>query len=260
MPGLTSLNAETAHTESIAESRLAVSVPVVKSETAVWSAGVRLLSLELDRERTIADRAFTDFSQGGNASAGSSGRKLFDDENQRAVSVNYFAHWKYPEGKSLYFFMSYSNNRSRFNNIPLPGVAYGSETRELRWMVGFPFASVNWSPGLWRLSAFGSPFGASTQLGYEFHKPWQAFVGWGWGPRSFQNLAPDVDDERLLYEKKEANAGVQWSPAPPIAFSAAYTYQYDRRFFIGQSATSRASSALLVADEGGALIKARWAF
>jgi hypothetical protein len=278
-PDLTSIQGEASSTPSLEESRASVSVPVFKGERTIWSAQMRGSALTLDRTRTIADRSFEipkqfgeaslggavlvrgeELNQGGNLSVGSSGRSLWDEENSRFVSANYFAQWKYPEGKSIYFFMSYSNNRSRFNNIPLPGVAYGEERETLRWMVGFPFAFANWTPGPWRINAFGSPFGASAQAGYVLHGPWQGFASWGWSPRAFQNLAPDIDHERLLYEKKEWSLGAAYSPAPPISVSVAYLYQYDRRIFIGESASRRASSSSLIRDEGGVQIKARFAF
>lgn len=278
-PDLISVNGEFAATPSLEESRAGFSVPVYKGERAIWSVQARGSALSLDHTRVIADRAFTipkqfgeasiggavlikgdERNQGGNVSVGSSGRQLLNQANSRFVSTTYFHQWKYPEGKSIYFFLSYSNNRSRFNNIPLPGIAYGVERAELRWMVGFPFASINWSPGLWRLNAMGSPFGAHAQAGYAFREPWQAFTSWGWAPRAYQNLAPDLDDERLLFEKKEWSTGIAFAPAPPLSISAAYVYQYDRRFFIGKSASDRTSSATMISDEGGAQIKVRWSF
>lgn len=278
-PDLISVNGEFTSTPSVEESRTGFSVPIHKGESSVWSVQARGATVTLDKTRTIADRGFDlpkqfgeaslgtalllkrdDFNQGGNVSVGSSGRRLLDEENSRFVSANYFAQWKYPEGKSIYFFLSYSNNRSRFNNIPLPGVAYGVEKEKLRWMVGFPFATVNWMPERWRFSAFGSPFGANAHAGYVLREPWQAVATWGWSPRAYQNLAPDIDHERLNYERKEWSLGAAFAPAPPVNLTIAYVYQYDRRFFIGKSASDRSSSATEIRDEGGAQIRARWAF
>lgn len=280
--GRTSIAAEYANTDgdvSLTETRLQAGVPIYKSERAIWSVHARGHALSLGRTLRIADRNFeipkdfgsaevgfganfprADVSRGFSATIGTTGRRLFDAENTRALSLTYFSEWKTAPDHSWYFLVSYSNNRTVFNNIPIPGFAYGYTQKSLRLMVGAPFAFVFWMPLPYVLNATLSPFSSSADLGYIIHGPWQAMTSVAWQPRSFQNLAPDIDKQRLLFDRKEATFGVRAMFGPFHSVSLAYVYQFDRRLFIGESLSKRASSAADLEDSGGIQFKLRTSF
>lgn len=261
------------------ESKLQLNVPFYKGEKNTWFATGRGNLVSLDETLIIADRGYeipkdfggADFgfgasfpgekvNRGFTASVGSTGRSLFDHENARVFSATYFSDWKTQSGNSLYFFLSYSNNRTVFNNIPLPGFAYGIQRETFRLMAGLPFAFVWWMPRPWMMTASASPFHSGAELAYLIGPIWQFAAGGSWQPRSFQNLAPDVDDERLLFDKKEWTVGPRVSFGPAHSASLMYVYQFDRRFFIGESLNDRHSTATELADAGGVQFKFKTSF
>lgn len=261
------------------ESKLQLNVPVIKGEKSTWLATARGNLISLDDTMIIADRGYEipkDFggadvgfaasfpgekvNRGFSASVGTTGRSLLDDDNSRVYSATYFSDWKAANGNSWYFFVSYSNNRTVFNNIPLPGVAYGINRETFRFMAGFPFVFVWWAPKPWMFTASASPFHTGVEGAYLLHGPWQFAAGGSWQPRSFQNLAPDINDERLLFDKKEWTIGPRMSFGPANSLSLMYVYQFDRRFFIGKSLTERNSTATELADAGGLQLKFRASF
>lgn len=280
--GKTFVSAEYNNTEggnSLTDLRGQVSVPVYKSEKSIWSVNARGQSVSLGQTLEIRDRNFRvpkhfgggdlgfganfprpEGGQGFNASVGSTGRQLFHHENSRVLSATYFKEWKADAGRSWYFFLSYSNNRTTLNNIPLPGFAYGFQKDSLRLMAGFPFVWVSWMPRPWFLTASISPFGSYSDIAYSVAGPWQIMTSFVWQPRSYQNLAPDIDGERLLFDRKEAALGARAAFGPFHSVTLAYVYQYDRRFFIGESTSDRRSSAAQLDDSGGIQLKIRTAF
>ncbi len=280
--GKTSVAAEYSNTDngvSLTETRLQGAVPVFKSEKSIWSVTARGQALALGETLRIADRNLDipkDFgsaemglaasfpresgTRGFTASFGTTGRRLFDSANSRVITLNYFSDWKTSERTSWSFFLSYSNNRTFFNNVPLPGFAYAYQRESFRIMAGLPFAFISWMPRPWLLNAALSPFSSGADLGYMISGPWQAMASFNWAPRSFQNLVPDVDDERLMFDKKETALGVRAGFGPMHSVSLAYVYQFDRRFYVGQSLSSRSSTAADLDDSGGIQFKMRTAF
>ncbi len=274
----TSLNSDIASTDTL-ESRFGFVQPLSVTESQIWSAALRGQIISLPDSLVIADRGYTipkDFGgadigiggafpnpsgqQGFHASIGSTGRQLFNQNNSRTFTANYFREWKKDNGDAWYFLVNYSNNRTSWNGIPIPGFAYAINRQTYRLMLGAPFITASWSPGDWRIMLMGSPFAIFQQAAYVIHAPWQILTSVGWYPRSFQNLAPAIDNERLLFDKKEWSTGFAFAPAPPIAVSLLYVYHFDRRFFIGESVSQRKSSAVELADAGGVQFKLRFAF
>ncbi|NJL25344.1 MAG: hypothetical protein HC902_09305 [Calothrix sp. SM1_5_4] len=151
------------------------------------------------------DRGFT-------ATIGSTGRRLFDNDNSRAVNLTYFSQWKLENGDSWHFFMTYSNNRTSFNGIPLPGLAYTVSRENYRLMLGFPFITANYNANPVSVNAFLSPFAAGLDAGYAIHGPLQTMTSIGWFPRSYQNIVPPED--RLIFEKKNGPPDCAWLTAP----------------------------------------------
>lgn len=264
---------------SLTETRAQAAIPFYKTEHSTWSASFKAYDLVLGDTLHLADRQFeipkhfggadiglgANFqgdkrTQGFSASVGSTGRQLLDSSNSRAVSLVYFHEWKVAEDRSWHLVVNYSNNRANFNNIPLPGFAYSIQRPGLRLMAGLPFAFVFWMPRPWIVNAGVSPFGANAEGGYLISGPWQAMTGFSWQPRSFQNLAPNVNNERLLFDKKEWMAGLRAGFGPMNSISLAYVYQYDRRFFIGKGLSNRRSDAANLEDAGGVQLRFRASF
>lgn len=264
---------------SVDESRAGFSAPVYVGERSIWNLTARAQSIRLGQALPLADRGVdvpkhfggADFglaaqfprensNQGFSASIGSTGRRLFHDGNARAVTATYFHEWKLPSGNARYFLLSYSNNRTLLNGIPIPGFAYAFIKPTYRLIVGAPFFMWMWSPDPWRVQFFASPFSSAVQTAYVVRGPWQIQGSLGWYPRSFQNIVPDEDGERLLFDKKEWSLGGAFQPAPPISISLSYVYDFDRRLFAGQSVGKRRSGAVEIADAGGLQFKLRMAF
>lgn len=196
---------------------------------------------------------------GATFSYGGAGPKLFEHDDPPILSVNAFYDLPQSPGTALILFLTYSNNRSFLNNLPLPGFAYAKNGPRSRLMMGIPFVFWMWRPEPMYLTTFASPFSASLESGYRFWGPLQFFGGAGWSPKSFSNVVQGSDD-RLIYERKETSAGFRFSFDRETNVSIAYVYSFDRKYFLGKSFSDASSASLHFADGPGVLIKAKAGF
>lgn len=273
-------HSDTSHVMRVEEERGFINVPLWKGERDSFAAMVKGQRVTLGEHLVIGDRHLTiprDFGSadinaswlretesgtqhGLSAGIGVSGRSLTDGDESQSYSLNYFTKWKADNGNSWFFFLSYSNNRSTFNNIPFPGLAYGINGASYRVIVGAPFVMVAWFPRSYFFNMALSPFSASADAAVTVYQPIQATASFSWTPRSYQNITPNVDKERLLYDKKEWAAGAKASFGPATSIALLYIYDFDRRLFVGESLTKRRSNAVDLADSGGFAIRLRAAF
>lgn len=154
------------------------------------------------------------------------------------------------DGNSWLFFLSYSNNRTTLNNVPLPGFAYSIKGESYRLILGVPFVGFFYYRGIYSLRAGVSPFSASTELAARVWGPMQVYGNLAWQPRAYQNLVPDSED-RLIFEGKEAGAGVRVSIARRTQVSLGYVRGFDRRFKLGKSRRKITATPVSVGDEDG---------
>ncbi len=193
------------------------------------------------------------------ATFGSAGTRLLENEYSPIVSATIT--WERPsiDGRSWIYFVNYSNNRPTFNNIPLPGFAYAIREKSRTLVFGLPFIFGNWRPDPWMCTVVSSPFVVMSEVGYRVRGPLQVFSGIGWFPRSYQNLVQGSDD-RLIFDKKEANAGVRLFLGPQTQISLSYLYSFDRRFMLGESVLEENPDVVKLDDDHGAQLKLKFGF
>lgn len=194
---------------------------------------------------------------GFSATFGSAGTQLLTRTGTPIVTGTMFWERASMSRHSWLYFLSYSNNRTTLNNVPVPGLAYTLTGKEYRLMLGLPFVFLNWRPGVLSTTFAISPFGGTADLGLRVWGPLQVFSSVGWTPRSYQNLVEGSKD-RLIVDKKELQAGLRVNMGPKMGFTLAYIQSFNRKFILGESVFKEAADSLKVEDAGGFVLKARF--
>lgn len=194
---------------------------------------------------------------GMSASYGDAGTDLFSGDNKPNLAATFFYEDDMVETSWVYF-ITYSNNRTTLNNIPIPGIAYVIKKREYTAAFGLPFLFWNWRPDPWNFTTFASPFGVAGEAAYRFFGPLQTFGSLSWAPKAYQNLVEDEDD-RVIFDKKEVDLGFRVSAGRMASLSVAYVYNFDRRFLLGESINDHEES-FSIGDSAGIQAKFKASF
>ena len=190
---------------------------------------------------------------------GSAGRRLLDSGLTPILNATFTAEVASSKNRSWFFFLNYSNNRVLLNHIPIPGVAYVIKEQSYFIILGVPFFF-----GLWRwdpvyMSLATSPFFVSGEVSYRFWGPLLIYANAGWRPKSYQNLVERSDD-RLIFDRKDAAAGLKAFFGKNGSLSLGYVWTFDRRFMLGRSIADRHSEAVTVDNAAGFQISGRLNF
>lgn len=193
------------------------------------------------------------------ASYGRAGTGFWSGDGSAIMNVTGSMEKPLANGNSWLFFLNYSNNRTTLNNIPLPGVAYSIKGKSYRIILGLPFAMIHLRTGLVSLTAAGSPFSASADLGVRVWGPVQVYGNVAWLPKAYQNLVEGSED-RLIFEGKELGSGLRLYLGRQASISAGYVRAFDRRFQLGKSRTKTSSSPVHLGDADGFQAKLSFGF
>jgi hypothetical protein len=178
---------------------------------------------------------------GGTASVGSADRQLFSSWQGTTLSSSLFLRLPTVGKNAWLFSLSYSNDRSLFNNVPLPGVAFEwHPDPTVTAVFGLPIMYAVWHPNT------VSDLDASTSiLGY-------AHVGGWYKPFTdapFLRITSAIDysseiykwpghidsDESIFFRGTRASVGLSLKASPLIGASAYTGYLFDRAVLMGQS-------------------------
>jgi hypothetical protein len=259
------------------EQRFALGVPIYRGNESMWALTSRSSRTDLgddivfSRDKREIPREFgeADFgvawshedAQGNkisfSATCGEAGTRLFGGGNAAVLNATGIIERKKSDHSWLYF-LSYGNNRTILNNIPIPGVAYTMTGQTYMAGFGLPFAFINWRPDPWMLNASLSPFGAIVEPSYRFYGPLQGYLNVNWTPKSYANLI-DNSDERLLYDKKEIGAGLRMILGRRGSVSLGYVHIFDRRLLIAKSIREDAAESIDLKETDGLQLKFRFA-
>jgi hypothetical protein len=166
---------------------------------------------------------------------GSASDRPFDSIHETTVRATAACRLPARGRDSWLLLLSYSNNRSFANNIPLPGAAYMLRLPErgLEAMLGLPFLSVSWRPTPdWsgRFSMFG-PNTVSAEWSFLAWKAAQPYGGFDWGQREwFRSRRPD-HSQRLFFDEKRWTAGVRLPLPGKLRLDLAGVYGFSRRLY-----------------------------
>ena len=181
-----------------------------------------------------------------NLGVGSASDDLFHSIHETEIRAS--VHYQLPSAtyNSWVLMLSYSNNRTFFNNVPLPGAAYLWHDPDLRLdaVIGFPFLSVRWHPDdNWTLSAAlagGVDFNAEAQRRLTDRIALYARVE----RQPQQWLRADRDDysNRLVFDEEDARLGLRARLGRGMGLDLSGGRAFDRQFFEAHDAQSRGAA------------------
>lgn len=167
--------------------------------------------------------------------------------------ADFSAHVRLPQGEHIdwLIFLNYSNHRSFWRHIPIPGVALAFRPSEtLHGMVGVPLNSIYWEP-IARLSLEGfyaMPRRVHAKIGYRILDPLQIYAGYDWSNDSWYRHDRDEVEERLFYYDQRVMAGVRWDILEQVWVDLAGGFAFERFFYEGEDYGDRGNSRIDVAD------------
>jgi len=187
-----------------------------------------------------------------NLGVGSASDDLFHTIHETEIrsSVSY----QFPSARynSWILMLSYSNNRTFFNNVPLPGAAYLWHDPDLRLdaVIGFPFLSARWRPDDdWTLSAFlagGVDLSAEIQRRLDGRAAVYARVERQ--PQQWLRAGRDDYSDRLVFDEEDARLGLRARLGGGLGLDLSAGRAYGRQFFEAHDALSRGVSKTNLPD------------
>jgi hypothetical protein len=248
-----------------------LSVPILQDPRYEWTLLGSFLFQEIDTSAILPDtrdpfpeslwdiRVGTQYRRkfangwigGGNVTVGSASDKPFRSEAEATIQANLFARIPDGERNAWLLFLNYTRYREFLSDIPIPGVAYWYEpSSNLRLILGFPFASVEWRP-LDSLSVELSYFlirTVRTQVSYRFLSVLGAYVGFDWRNEYYFRYDRKDDDKRLAYYEKRLFAGIRWDFLRGMFLDLSGGYAFDRFYFEAKSYDDRNENRVNVGD------------
>ena len=179
----------------------------------------------------------------GNAAAGA-----FNDGNGLYGQFDLLVGHDISKTSKLGIVLDYNGNRSFLPDVPLPGVVYTKIIDPtLLLAVGFPLASVTWTPDKANTLNRQLTIDATYAIPDNFEVNADYAVIDSTGPAgkvgafaSFTNrLLPFHDNDaavgryRIFFEQNRAELGVRWTPVPLVSAVLAGGYAFDQRFHYG---------------------------
>ena len=196
----------------------------------------------------IADRR----GYGLNLGVGSASDDLFHSIHETDLRAT--AYYRMPSltYNSWVFLLSYSNNRTFFNNIPLPGVAYLIHDPEHRLdaVIGFPFLSARWRPDDdWTLSAamvggVDLSLEAQRRLGERF----SAYARVERQAQQWLRAGRADYSDRLVFDEADARLGLRIRLGKGWGLDVSAGRAFDRSFFEADDALSRDTAKTSLSD------------
>jgi hypothetical protein len=206
---------------------------------SLWNIGIGASYLKLTEEdRTV----------GGYLMVGTNSDHIF--RNGRDLFFRGTFAYKIPkENESAWiFFLSFANDRSFLNYLPLPGALYFFRPHpKLRLGLGLPFLLLFWSP--WEKTVLNLTYfplyNAEAKLSYFFFGPAHAYFLVKYDSKNFFLSDRSDRKERLFAEETEAKIGVATPLERNVLVNASLGYGFGRKFFLGRSQSKRAEGQIL---------------
>ncbi len=177
-----------------------------------------------------------------NLGVGSASDELFHTMHETEFRSSVFYELPSAHHNSWVLLLTYSNNRTFFNNIPLPGAAYllRDSDHGLEAVIGFPFLSARWHPNDdWTLSASvagGVDFTAEIQR--RLTERVSAYARVERQPQQWLRANRDDYSHRLIFDEQDARFGVRSRLGSGVGLDLSAGRAYSRRFFEGRDAQS----------------------
>lgn len=169
---------------------------------------------------------------------GSASDKPFADSTVSTFGITGFYSFSNDETSRWLLLVDYSNNRPILNNLPLPGFAYFySPSKDLRAVVGAPFASLNWSyTEKWILELFTIvPWIFKGSLGYKINDYARVYTGVDFSQVTYYLYGRQNTKERLFFDEKKMFVGIKSPLSKSIFAELEAGHAFDRSLFIAEN-------------------------
>ncbi len=153
---------------------------------------------------------------------------------------------------SWLFFLSFANNRSFLNYVPLPGFAYFFRPHErLRLLLGLPFLSLIWTPAektILTLTYFPTN-NAQARISHFLFGPAHIYLQAKYHSKNYFLSDRGSTKERLYYEEAVVNTGIT-APLERYALAdLSIGYSFDRKYFLGEKSSARKTGPRLFPEK-----------
>jgi hypothetical protein len=144
---------------------------------------------------------------------------------------------KIDENTDLGLVLDYDGNRSVFPDFPLPGFAYRhTYDPTLSYTIGVPVSSVTWKPAQFPNFSLDAtwviPDTFTARPQYQLSPHWTVYGAW---EHQFESFHVDQlhGTDRLLFEQRRIELGVQWHPWEHTGLTAAVGYAWGGEWSAG---------------------------
>jgi hypothetical protein len=187
-----------------------------------------------------------------NLGLGSASDDLFHSIHETDIRASLFYRLPSLSYNSWLFLLSYSNNRTFFNNIPLPGVAYllHDPDHRLDAVIGFPFLSVRWRPDDdWTLSAaLAGGVDLSAEAQRRLSERLGAYARVERQAQQWLRAGRADDTDRLVFEDADARLGLRTKLGRGWGLDVSAGRAFGRSFFEAHDALSRGTAKTSLSD------------
>lgn len=160
---------------------------------------------------------------GVSGSAGSASDHPFQGVGTLTESATVFTYRPQPAGDAWLFLLTYSDDRSVLNYVPVPGFAYLVHRPHLYLMAGFPMSGGRWTPDpAWMMEGFVTGFGSGalteTWMPLAQARQWRLHAGGTYGGDVYRPSEDPDRQDRIIFQELRWTGGTayQWSPERKI--------------------------------------------
>lgn len=186
-------------------------------------------------------------------SYGSASDKPFSGSDVSTIGATLTKQQPASENANWIYLLSYSNNRTILNGIPLPGFAYTftSATKTSGGAIGIPFFSYWMAPSPKLFASFFVllPSVARMQAGYMLWGPLQANAKLEWSQQVYMRSQRTEATERIFYDSKRAAASLKSFFSRQTHVELEFARVFDRSMFNGENVFEPTSDRLHLPQE-----------
>ncbi|MGB7160993.1 MAG: hypothetical protein WBD40_23230 [Tepidisphaeraceae bacterium] len=176
------------------------------------------------------------FRGGFTVGVGYAGDSPFSDANAWYGKATIAMGRKLDEQTDLGIFLDYDGNRTYLPDVPLPGFAYRKRVyKELILVAGLPLSTVEWTPDdHWKFELFFTLIDSfDARITYTVVPGFNVFGSLDSRRYAFHTDELEDSNDRLLYQERRAEVGVQWEPRKDTRVILAGGYAFGQEFGTG---------------------------
>jgi hypothetical protein len=175
------------------------------------------------------------------ASLGSWDDHPFTHTSYPIISAGAFVRMPAGGDNAWIFSLSYSNERSELNGVPVPGAEFSwTVSPTLHIMLGFPLVNVNWRPepgvrGEFIVSGFGYLHAGGSFPPLPFFTPWRVRAAIDFGGDRFQREDPADQRDLIFFRALTYSVGTELRKEGLGAIGISAGYETNREIIEGHS-------------------------